>query len=948
MEFATGAMGTLLPKLGKLLKEEHDLQKSVKDGIKFLKAELEIMQPTLKKVSNVPLDQLDEQVKFWARDIRDLSYDIEDIIDTFMLRVDAHEPTNNQHFMWLISKCRKLSLLRIQHKIGQDIKDVKNKIKELMERQDRYIIDNVAAKLPMTYDPRILALYENVSSLVGIDTAIDDIIKRLFDGDDTSMKLKIISVVGFGGLGKTTLAKAVFNKLKMQFECTGFISVGQKPNINKVLKDILIELKVPYMESSSERHLIDKLREHLEKRSNCGSKVITTTRISHVAKQVGDLYQMKPLSYENSKALLYRRIFGPEYEGRADNQMKLAEATEKILKKCGGVPLSVITIASMLVDKSVEDWFEVYDSIGFGTDNQDEVVQNTRKIISFSYYDLPPSLKTCLLYLSTYPEDYWIEKDILIWKWIAEGFVHEEQGKELFDIGERYFAELINRSMIQPTNACYYSNMVDGCYIHDMVLDLIRILATEENFVKILDRLHDEGNSSSQSSTCTVRRIALHMREQDDNNNDLAGRMTQLRSLNATECSAILMPSLVSFQVLRVLELTGCVVTKGSDLKHIGKLIQLRYLGLNYTSVAEVLPSEIGDLVHLQALGVGGVFSPALPATIVRLRKLAYLCVGMRKKIPPGVGNLTSLQYLQLNVECIDHEWPTFASELEKLTELRVLRAIMLGELKESSTISFVESLRRLRKLHHLEISCASMTETSGCLGWDKWDPPRQLRHFCNQNNYLPRLPPWVNSTSLPCLRNLFLYVLALETQHLDALARMPSLVDLNLYSKERFSYTVAGDGLLLFPNLRHFKTDVSLTFLRGASPKLVDVSLGMLVSCADATDCGGLENLPVLNHVMVRLFCEGATSREVEEAEAAWRHVGQVHPNHPTINVYRTEEGLMIKDKYDADDEHKIAGVDEVGRNGDHDEASAADQEFQPDSAAAKQAGEAAAAHQS
>lgn len=96
-----------------------------------------------------------------------------------------------------------------------------------------------------------------------------------------------------------------------------------------------------------------------------GYIIITTTRILNLAEQVGGAYLVKPLSLENSRKLLYRRVFGNKENYKCPDDTHLSEVSDRILKKCAGVPLAIITIASLLAIKGRNkmEWYEVYNSI---------------------------------------------------------------------------------------------------------------------------------------------------------------------------------------------------------------------------------------------------------------------------------------------------------------------------------------------------------------------------------------------------------------------------------------------------------------------------------------------------------------------------------------------------------------------------------------------------------
>ncbi|XBJ13822.1 hypothetical protein VPH35_005942 [Triticum aestivum] len=620
MEVVTGAMGNLLPKLGELLMDEYNLHKCVKKDVEFLRKELASMHAALIKVGEVPRDQLDRQVKHWADEVREL----EDVVDKFLVRVEGIQQPHDNTGRFKELKSKMLGLFKKgknHHRIADAIKEIKEQLQEVAARRERNKLDGIAPNPgeAVVIDPCLRALYIEVTELVGIYGKRDqDLMRRLSleTNDDASNKrLKKVSIVGFGGLGKTTLARAVYQKIKGDFDCGAFISVGRNPDIKKVFRDILIDLGNSHSDLVilDANQLIKKLHEFLENKrylviiddiwdeklwsyinlafsnsNNLGSRLITTTRNLDVSKSCcssadDSIYHMKPLSKDDSRRLFYKRVFADE--NGCPNEFE--QVSKDILMKCGGVPLAIITIASALEVKLKSEWDILLQSLGSGL-TEDNSLEEMRRIQSFSYYDLPCHLRTCLLYLCIYPEDSEIDRDRLIWKWVAEGFVHHgDQGTSLFLLGLNYFNQLINRSMIQPI----YDDLgqVHACRVHDMVLDLIRNLS-QAKFVNVLDGTGD--SMSFQGNN--VCRLYFQDRNKDHEGTPLRNftGISRVRSITIFTSAINIMPFLSRFEVLRVLDLSGYNLGKGSslqfNLKDVVHLIHLRYLGLTDTGIRKL------------------------------------------------------------------------------------------------------------------------------------------------------------------------------------------------------------------------------------------------------------------------------------------------------------------------------------------------------------------------
>uniref|UniRef100_A0ACD5T780 Uncharacterized protein n=1 Tax=Avena sativa TaxID=4498 RepID=A0ACD5T780_AVESA len=827
----TGAMGSLLlGKLTALISGEYKLLKGLGKEIEFIERELSRMHLYLEELAD--MEKLDGLAKGWRDSVRDLSYDLEDCVDRFMDRLGSGGAKRK----FMKRAARQLKTLWTRHDIATLIKDLKARVIEESERHDRYKLESYTPKRTVEIDPQIIVLHEEARGLVATDGPMEHITNLLTVGKEK--ELKVVAIFGSGGLGKTTLAMEVFRKIKGKFECQAFVSVSRTLDLEKILKDILSQIDKDILTRKSYFILIDDVWKEQDWKfvkaafpdSNNGSRIIATTRITCVANlccsnSAGQPYRMVPLDDVDSRRLFFKRIFLSEVPCPAD----LEEVSTRILKKCGGLPLALITLASLLANKAhnKDEWERLQDSIGTSSSLEtDGNLKVMKDILLLSYWDLPQHLKTCLLYLCIYPEDSKIKCEELKWKWTAEGFIDTQRGR-LDQAAENCFNELVNRNMIQAVDVGY-DGSVKYCRVHDIVLDLIISLSDEENFASVLN------GRICNSFPRKIRRLSMHSSGKEHKGPVAAIVETKLhvRSVNFfTPVKQI--PRFVDFHALRVLDLQGCIWLENKHVKNIGSSRQLRYLRIESREITE-LPEEIGKLQHLETLDLRRCHSVLrLPSTVVQLQKLVHLVVSPKTRLPSvEFGSMQALEDLaKLNIWNTDNPI-RFAEELGHLEELRRLHIFVSVEsIKDYATrerlmgilVSSVSELGK-RNLRYLHIDEREMCER---LFWDPCCTYPNLQDL-TLSSCVEMVPKGM--ASLKSLVKLDIKVFEFDKEGLHLLMGMPSLLHLELEVSVAIKdkMTVCSNGFKLL-KVFHYKyscfvdgaDDLRLTFAAGSVPAI-------------------------------------------------------------------------------------------------------------------------------
>ncbi|KAG6524373.1 disease resistance protein Pik-2-like [Zingiber officinale] len=872
MQLVEFSFQSMTGKLEKMLEEKASLLAGVEDDAQDMVDELRSITSYLTAMST--RRNLDVQQQNWVNEVREVAYNAEDSIDEFdyHLRSTPYDERGVKGFFKHFLP--RIKSLKARDCIASDIKKLKVKVEDIKKRHDRYSLPNEATRSGTTTgldmadrysDPRIIGHFVEEAHLVGINQSRDKIIGWVMD--ESCLELIVISLVGFGGLGKTTLAKTVYDDpIRGHFQSRAWIAVSQNYSIKELLKKIIQQISVRKKEiqdvlgcrdaklntekllnQMDESQLVQTVRGHLHGKryfivfddvwsteaweslsialpqGKEGSRVIVTSRSEEVANYSCSrnrqfIFKVSPLSSELSWELFCRKVFeAPDYSCPTE----LENVGREILQKCNGLPLAIVTIGGLLAskpDKKLEEWKDLRDHLRLEIQTND-MLSKINQILGLSYNDLPYYLKPCFLFLGTFPEDYEIRRKRLMRRWIAEGIVNGVGGLPDEKMAERCFNQLVNRSLVQPSE--FDDNgTVRSCRVHDMMLDVIISISRKENFAVVL-------NKHSTQTTIQPRHQRIRRLSWQGGSSGLVPNtdLSHLRSFTAFG-EDVPVNDYRKQRLSRAIDLEGCRNLDDLHPKSFSKLCLLKYLSLRNTGLSE-LPDSIGDLQNLEFLDIRETYINKLPNAIVKLQKLVHLLAGGYIKWPCMEDSFFLNVYL-----------PKGIRKLKKLRTFGLVRAHDVHSLQEIGELVDLEKLgmsfgfRDLKRKALEEIS-ALLSKLNGSLrsltlansnlkkALDEVVSPPLLLHKLQIHAARGGFPAWF--ASLKQVVKITLSNTRLQLQDLQVLRNLHTLVKLVLGfhsfddNYEDFVFDQVG-----FANLKFLEIEMhSVSFEEGALQSL-------------------------------------------------------------------------------------------------------------------------------
>ncbi|XP_026417614.1 disease resistance protein RGA2-like [Papaver somniferum] len=708
----------IIKKILPVITQHITLAWGVKDDLRKLKDTLESIQALITSAEEKQVTEA--TVGLWLRRLKDVVYDADDVMDEFAYETMRRHAVGGQFKLKVRALVSSSNPLVLHFTMARKIRAIYQRLDQIYKDSKMYQLQNTS----ITQDNLTMVLRSNRltssaggdSVFLGREDAKLDIIKILINKSSSSgvssqsETVSTLSIVGMGGLGKTTVAQMVYNddSVKRNFEARAWICVSDPFDTFEILRGMIESItRVNFVKPSNVDVLANEVKEKLigtkyllvlddlwnedtedwgklKSFLDCGglgSKILVTTRNRKVAFCVGGaVYDLKKLSSDVCWSIIEKKLLS---QGGAVLTPEMTSIGKHIAEKCDGLPLAANSLGSLMCSRRDESyWLSIVDDINRlrGTSEHKKVIS----ILKLSYDNLSYPLKQCFSYCCIFPKDWNINRDLLIRLWMAEGFLLPSgrgDNISLEDIGNEYFEDLVWSSFFQDVQKDEESGDIKTCKMHDMVHDLAASVQDCHEFgiVKVRDGIKEVSE---------FRRLQLLLDKRSLEPPKVLPNAMKLRTIVVVEPEnfphinsffgykrlRILCP-LVRWHGWRMCSLScGLEFCKLCGAFSMSKLKHLRYIDLSYIdSLGEVSLNHSYNLQTLVLIACKNVPSWLLNE-IGSLKSLRHVNISSSnvKHIPENIGSLEHLSCLDLSFT----EIPKLPDSITCISSLRTLEFI--------------------------------------------------------------------------------------------------------------------------------------------------------------------------------------------------------------------------------------------------------------------------------
>ncbi|TQD75191.1 hypothetical protein C1H46_039266 [Malus baccata] len=659
----TFAAEGILKKVLSLAAQEFGLAWGFKAELRKLRKSFTEIERFLVDVANQPQEK-SKSMEEWVKNLKDIAEDAEDVLDEFEYEVARRKVEIQNHMKKKVLNFFSLSnplafRLQMAHKM-QKINASLVKLKSEAPLLGLVSKNKGATPQGIRWDRQTDSRIGRDGITVGRGEVVTKIVTTLTDSKYNQENPAVMAIVGMGGLGKTTLAKSVYNEalIHKHFETGIWVCVSDTFDVDLILLKMLEQLKPANAPSSKDNReaLLKFLNEELKDKryilvlddvwnedsgkwknlmeclsklySAAGSKIVVTTRsgiVASISEKLLPRHDLEHLSVDECWSIIKDGAF---LNSSDHITHEFQTVGTEIAEICGGVPLAAKVLGGILrTKKSIEEWSLFKNSIIWHNLSKEE--DRIMPVLKLSFDNLEsPSLKQCFSYCSMFEKDFDIQRENLIQLWMAQGLLHSSPGKrkDMEDIGNEYFDILLQSSLFQEEGI-----FVKRYKMHDLVHDMAELVSKSESLT---------GDLRGIGNTNEIRHVARVSTSVLDKLPERSARKLRSVFFNDGEVPRNI---LAWFKALRVLNLSNANIEEFPI--SVGRLKHLRYLDISKTRFKS-FPKSIGKLYNLQTLRATNCAFKEFPKELQNLTNLRHIYFDESTKFPQGISRLTCLRTL--------------------------------------------------------------------------------------------------------------------------------------------------------------------------------------------------------------------------------------------------------------------------------------------------------------